>query len=185
MKRAIRLSFICSVAISLFNCSSFKGSAALHAQQYYSTFFVNDSTTQYFIKPVEYTKEKLQVSIDYTFRKVNDGFSEVTTNFTLSDSKLAQLESLYIKTDTNKIIPGNVNELYRKRTKNIYIYRFTSKIEFKDLQNIFKSSTTNISVNGSKLFPNGKSSKKIANIQSKLFDFELAITKKMMVEENK
>jgi len=163
---------LCLFIANFISCVTFKRNATKSSNTNYETFYVNDSTMQYFIKPIGFINNN-EVLVDFTFRKTKSEFSEVTMNFSYLSQNKSNIEKLVL-------ICGNIRYSYPikktiyKETKNSkFIYRYNAIINFTDLHDFFLSADHSIEINNEILKPSAKVIKKINIIKANLFEFEL------------
>ena len=157
---------------TLYSCISYKRSSTKGNIVYYETFYINDSTMQYFIKPLEF-KSTSKLLIDYTFRKSNKTFSDVTMNFSYVGLQKSEIDTFLLIYDTltNKNL---INKLmYKEVINNSYIYRYNSTIKYIDLNKFLSSDNYKIKIKDEIFLPSKSTIKKIKKIKLNLFDFEL------------
>lgn len=132
--------------------------------KYYTSFYVNDSLTIYYIKPFELNSEKDNVTIDVTFKKNNLELNDdIVFNFSLiSKEKInsKNIEKLFI----NDSEISTFKVLYSEPMKNKFEIRISSKID----KNLFKSLNENTILklkieNNLKIYKPNSKSKKILN----------------------
>ncbi len=107
-------------------------------------FYFGNGVLQYFIIPMDFKSEFSNVSLDFTFR---DNKDSVTFNFTLNNANNLQqnLKKVLFINSTDTILIKNSSLIYNDR--DINQIRYTSKISYKDLQNIFSNEKIQFLVN--------------------------------------
>ena len=154
-------------------CISYKRSAVKGAKSVYETFFINDSTDQYFIKPL-YFRGSAAIEADFTFRKIHNDFSEVVMNFTVIVNAPQNLENLQLQTFSGLVVVSSIKSLYREKKDEEYVYRYSSVIEYSALKDFICSENPSIRYNDVVLFPSNQSLKVIDSLRSGLFEFEIS-----------
>ncbi len=174
-KKVLFFVFIYSLVNVLFSaCLPFNKKSSKNAKSYYETFFINDSTFQYFIKPIDfYGSGKL--TVDYSFRKIKRDYSHVTLNFSFISNKKNEITTLQIVTDSAENSVYDIKLLFKEKQNDNYLYRYTSKINVTSVRKMFNAKECKIFINNiSLLTPTKKSKNKIKYINNNLFGFELS-----------
>ena len=162
-------------------CKSVKsGSINSSGKKYYTSFYVGESCTQYFIKPISYTnaKTKGELFLDFTFRYRNSDITKDTVNISLSiieDSFYKSIDSIQISTKDNNESFNTDTFMFVEAKKRAYLSRFTFKSNLSKIKNLFDNNSWSIKVfyNSEILDYNcKKKTNKIINIlKSKVFVF--------------
>ena len=159
---------MCSTSIS---CISFKKNASKKSNSHYETFFINDSTMQYFIKPIDY-KGQVDIQLDFTFRKINTIFSDVKLNFSVFSDTPNPIKSLnFYPNDSINI--SNIELMFKEKRKKKYVYRYTTIVSYLSLKDFFSKKYIEVSYNDNTLTPTKKSKNIIEKLNADLFNFEL------------
>jgi len=155
----------------LSSCITFKRNSTRKSKACYETFFINDSTMQYFIKPLEF-KNSSKINIDFTFRKYNKSFSDVTMNFSCIGFQKNIVDTIYLMSNTIKYsIPVN-KLMFKEMKKNIFTYRYNSITKFEILNDFFSSDNPQIQINENVYLPTKSTIKRKKQIEIQLFNFE-------------
>ena len=132
---------------------------------FYTSFFVNDSVSTYFIKPLNYKNEKTDLSLDITYQQINQNIENVIVNFSLlSDEKIknSTVEDLYI----NTIKINDYKVLYNDYSNKKFDFRISVNNTVDLLKSFDSNSKIEISINKEKylFLPNSKSKKSLYQI---------------------
>jgi len=168
----LKLSIFLFIGGLITSCIGFKNGASRKGQAHYETFFINDSTIQYFIKPLPFEGE-VAVTADFTFRKMKNNFSQVALNFTIVSAKPETMETFYLISHEANEKLSEVDLIYKEKIKDHYKYRYTSHISFSAMKNFITEDDTRIKYNNHVLTPTKKSKKAIDLLVADLFEFEL------------
>lgn len=143
----IKLIFNYIIIINIFmllNSCSFFGNSS---ENLYSTFFVGEDGTQFFIKQLDYymVENNEKLSLDYTFRYKDKIKDSVTINFTLFTNEfIKNIESFELKSDGKSALSNNAKLLYVDKKDNLCENRFTTKILLDDFLKYCKSNNQKI-----------------------------------------
>lgn len=159
-------------ALNFHSCIGMKKNASKKSKSYYETFYINDSTLQYFIKPIEF-KGNSAISIDFTFRKTNLEFSNVVVNFSIFSEKKLNITDFKLIADKKQYHLKQIDLLYKEKKKDKYIYRYTSELEYDKTETFFNSTISTINLTNSHLLPTNKSKKAIKLLKNDFFGFIL------------
>ena len=169
------IKFLVIISIINVSCVGMKHQASNKSQSVnYETFYINDSTMQYFIKPLMFKAEnKDKTEVDFTFRSSAGDVNQVTMNFSIiSNTKQPKTEFILLKGDTLHKVTVD-KKLYQELKDNKCVYRYSSTLPYADLNDFLTSDTYVLEVNKEKLFPTKATQKKVEDIILKLFEFEL------------
>ena len=136
----------------------------------YESFYINDSTDQYFIKPLDFIGA-VTLEADFTFRKVQNAFSDVVMNFTIVSDVPQKPGQLLLQTEAVSASVNSIKSIYSEKKKDDFVYRYTSLINYSVLRDFFLSENPLISYNEQVLFPSNKSARAISSLRSGLFEF--------------
>lgn len=137
----------------------------------YISYFVNDSTMLYFIKPLKFYSDKSLIKPDFTFNKVKNKTANVTMNFSIiTVSKIALNEIKSIK--FNNIAIENYKILFNEFSNNKNEIRITTPLDVNefvkmDENSFFEIETVNIKSNNK---PDKKTFKILRNIKNLTID---------------
>jgi len=159
--------FFCSTS-----CISIRKGSTKGAELDYESFFINDSTTQYFIKPLDFIGDK-QFSCDFTFRRSGSVNSETTMNFSCFSTFNQPIDTVYLITSSNRYLIINSKLLYKERIEKSFHYRYSTTISFGQLKEFFQSPQQGVLIDQSYLKMKPATRKKINRIKTNLFEFEL------------
>ena len=171
----IKKAFIFVILIIFSSCLSIKPSGLKTGGKLYETFFVGEDGTQYFIKPLIFSKKlDEELKLDITFRYKNEIKDSAVLNISFFSKELFKTaDSLKIDNDTIDITLKRFNYLFSERDKKLYNCRFSVKVDLINLKNLFNRGNWNLL-----LYKNGMSTdytslkttkKKIEKINYEIF----------------
>lgn len=167
-----KIIFLLLLMFTMVSCITFKRSSTKGSNTYYETFYINDTTLQYFIKPIEFQNSSKFIA-DFTFRKSKQNISDITMNFSCVGKQKMEIDTVYLISD-NRTYSIPINKLlFKELQKNIYTYRYGTTITFNNFNDIFSSVNPKIQVNDNIYLPTKKTYKNINKIKIYLLDFEL------------
>ena len=173
----IRFLFVHSISLILVlntvSCIGFKKNASNSSSVYYETFFINDSTLQYFIKPVTF-KNKEKVIVDFTFRKSKESFSNIVMNFSFFSKNKWNIDHIHLWSENGVVEIGEMKVLFKEKKNKEFVYRFSTMVNYEDLKEFFISENHRFIVNETYFYPVKSSNKKIKYLKDDLFEFVLA-----------
>lgn len=167
-----------SVGLALLVLASCVGGAGRRASKatffgLVEDFFINDSTMQYFIKPVSFQNQKDEVAIDFTFRKSKSNFSKCVANFSVIGVKPREATSIDLVSGTQKIRLSNLSMLFKEVSKGKFITRYSSEVAYEDLRMVFDHKIA-LALNGDQNFtPSKKTVSNVMKIKESFMDFVL------------
>jgi hypothetical protein len=158
------INFFLLLTILLNSCMSLNPiTAQSGANSLYETFFVGESGTQYFIKPIELNNHETSgiIKIDFTFRYKNIIKDSVNVNFSLFEYNIFKtVDSLSISNPNNNILTKNIALMYNEKQKRKVISRFSTIFSLQEVIEIFKNNNWKISVYSNNLEQHFNSSNK-------------------------
>ena len=83
-----------------FSCIGIKGSGKGGKYVSYETYFINDSTIQYFIKPLKFKNKDFIFEVDFTYREIHNEGDGVTSNFTIIHEKQYDFNEIWFVSDS-------------------------------------------------------------------------------------
>ncbi|MDD2996960.1 MAG: hypothetical protein PHP99_12230 [Paludibacter sp.] len=174
MKNKLQLVLLFLITFSLGSCVTFKKSKSKGALSYYESFFINDSTTQFHIKPIEIKEQEETILVDFTFRKSANIGSDVTMNFSVLSKKNIPLQKqIQLLANDSAFQIQNLKLLYKEKKKNQYHYRYNSTIAFENFIYLFKNPNWKMELDKILFAPTKKSEKKLNRINNDLIEFQL------------
>lgn len=156
---------------SMGNKSSSGGDKSSNIGNYYTSYFVNDSTMLYFIKPMKFMAPNSSISSDFTFNKIHNKTQNVTMNFSVITPNKISINSIKKIKFNNKEVEGYkilFNESNNKKSE----IRFSAPLKTEDFikldeNSYFEISTIDLqSINK----PTKKTSKVLKNIKNLILD---------------
>ena len=168
---ALAFLLLLSCKPSMGNKSSSGGEKSSNIGNYYTSYFVNDSTMLYFIKPMKFTATNSFISSDFTFNKIHNKTQNVTMNFSVITPNKISINSIKKIKFNNKEIEGYkilFNESNNKKSE----IRFSSSLITEDFTKLdenayFEITTIDLqSVNK----PTKKTSKVLKDIKNLISD---------------
>lgn len=172
MHNKLKYIILCFFLANLVSCITFKRNSSKSGSTNYETFYINDSTMQYFIKPIEFTNQN-HVIVDFTFRKSKFLISDVTMNFSSISNNENNIEELdlFCNNITHLILINKM--LYKEKNNNNFIRRYSTVIKYNQLSDFFLSTEMYLKVNNEIFKPSKKARNRINKIKTDLFEFEL------------
>jgi len=167
----ISLTYLFVLIGILVGCRAVKPSGVRSGKNLYETFYVGNSTTQYFIKPLRYQGQNSSLIIDYTFRYPDSASTDVVVNFSvISDSVLSDVEELRM----GNTVVQDVKSLYNETSKKQFLSRLTGQTSIKDLKAYVIDKEHNITIkrNNSKtttFMPSAKTEGTLQKLSQNLF----------------
>lgn len=172
-----KLIFIPIVFLLLQSCFSVKPGVKKSGKKLYETFYIGEEGMQYFIKPILLSNKEddEELKIDFTFRYKDIIRDSAIVNFSVySNVKPKTLDSLRLKSTSSNILNTDIEILYKDKKKDVYVYRYSTKIELKKVINLFEFTTWELNLyftDDQKHFISGKkSSKNISILNEVVFD---------------
>lgn len=153
-------------------CRGFKSKATKGGKGYYTSFFIGQDTTQYFIEPIMFTKKE-KIEVDFTFRKLKNKFSPVTMNFSVFRKDNIQIDSIYFVANGEKQSLDKKKILFKEKVKKYYKYRYSLQIPYKILEDFFSDENVFFVLEIQHILPQKKTKKIIKLLYRDLFNFEL------------
>lgn len=150
------MGFLVGLLVILSSCMGIKPGASKSGKKLYETFFVGEEGTQYFIKPLSFgnaLKEEMDLDITFRYKKEVKDSAIVNMSF-LNKEIFKNADSLSISNKSYSIVIREMNYLFSERRKEIYLSRFSTKVDLRDVKKLFMN--TNWSMI---LYKNNNSSK--------------------------
>ena len=158
------------------SCSSLKPGSTNSGSSLYTSFFVGEKGTQYFIKPIKFKSNDSdnEMMLDITFRYKDSLHTDATLNYSVINQEIIKnIDSIVIANPTNKISCKHNKRLYNERKKNNYFSRFSTNTPSAKLKKVFANSNWTITTyyNNKKrsYLPTKKSKKSITTLNEYLF----------------
>ncbi len=122
------------------SCHGVKPSGGKSGKKLFESFYVGDQGTQYFIKTLDFGKEKnSKLKADFTFRYKNEIKDSAIVNFSiLSSSLVKNPDSLFINNGISEVAFKNIELLFVEKAKAGYLTRISTKASLHDINEIFK-----------------------------------------------
>mgnify|MGYP006924391956 CR=1 FL=1 len=173
MRNSVGRLYFLHFAIVLTSCAGTKGSGAKNnSMSLYESFFINDSTMQYFIGGLKF-KEEAKISVDFTLRVVNDRPKPVVMNFTILSEVPLEQTKLQMRVSDQQWSVFDMSIMYREKQKKLYKYRYSSLVEFEKINLFFKAKERSFVLNEKVLTPKKKVVKQMELLGKDLFGFVL------------
>jgi hypothetical protein len=107
----------------------------------FSTFFVGQAGTQYFVKPLEFeaeeSNEAMDLDITFRYKKEIEGAAVVNMSFFL-DKKIKEIDSLLISNGEKQLCIDSLNFMFAERMDDQYKCRFSSSCSLNTLVSLFE-----------------------------------------------
>ncbi len=165
------------IALFLSSCISFKPNAKKSPKSLYTTFFVGESGTQYFIKPLLLKNvEKESILIDFTFRdKVSLDSNMATVNASLLlNHNIKNVDSLLFRNNNYSITFNEIKVFFKEKKDDQILIRINSENLLANICKIFEDPNWHVEVygNSSKVQFESfkKTNKSITLLKSNVFD---------------
>lgn len=141
--------FILSFLIILQSCIGMKPDAMRSGKKLFTTFFVGEDGTQYFIKPILLTNnDGSELIVDITFRYKNQIKDSAIFSFSIYDNVMyKELDNIILNSNNEIINIENINFLFVEKYGKKYKSRYTFKTSMQDLTNLFKNENWNFEIN--------------------------------------
>lgn len=154
------------------SCLTLKKRSTKGIEQDYESFFINDSTTQYFIKPLDFNGNDL-FSCDFTFRKSGSAYSEITMNYTCINQDNHQPDTIYLVTESHHYLIAHNKLLFKERTEKNFQFRYSTNISFDQLKDFLTAPSPKVLIDRQPYQPRPSTRKKMSRIKTYLLEFEL------------
>lgn len=167
--------YIILILTVLQSCLGIKPGAMRSGKKLFTTFFVGEDGTQYFIKPILLSNnDRSELLIDVTFRYKNQIKDSAIFTFSLNDNIMYKmLDKITINSKNDKIIIENFDFLFVEKYRKEYKSRYTFKISLSDLVKIFKYEELKLEIENEgikkEFISNSKTKKKIKKINDDIF----------------
>ena len=171
--------YVTFLIISLFvsNCAlTVKPAATKSAKAYYESFYVGETGTQYFIKPIVFNAEKGndKLLVDFTFRYKNELRDSAVINLSIEGDNI--IKSVNGINFTNTVSSVSLNSfflLFNEKKDKKLISRFSAKCSTREMIDIFDDPGLRITINtdnsSATFIPPKKSNKIIRSLNDNLF----------------
>lgn len=171
--RPICISLLLFALSALVACAGFKGNASKYSGAHYAEFFVNDSTSQYFIKPLDFAGTG-DLRIDFTFRKVKQAFPPVVVNLSILTEQPVSVREILLRAGSATLSPQDMQLLFKEKQKKYYVQRYSLVIPYEELQLFFAAAAPAVLVNEAAYSPTNKSARIMADLNRDFFGFVLS-----------
>ena len=157
------------------SCFSVKTSTTKSGKKLYETYYVGESETQYFIKPLEFDGENKndKMNLDFTFRYKNELKDSAVINISIvSDEIVRTAKSILFTGNNTSIIVVNPKLMFNEKNNEKFLSRFTAKISMKDLNELILNGIISVEIkcDAVKLFKTNKlTEKKIISLKENVF----------------
>ena len=177
MKKSTKLSAVYMLIIVFaISCNTIKPSGgsggSASASNLFETFFVGDSGTQYFIKPIVFVNEDNdELLLDVTFKYRKDVVGKVDYKFSIVNPKVIKdVKSVVISNSNATVNLTDSSLLFNEAKKDLFVSRFSAVSELVDLKNIFDDPNWVIKIDDLKQFvPKPKTVKSIDKLRQSIF----------------
>jgi len=123
------------------SCSGIKPGSKSKGGKYFEAFYIGEGKNQFFIKPLEFESEGIDMKIDFTIRDFEYAEIGGVANFSVfSDDLLNQIDSVRISNDFKVFNISDINRMFFEKYKKGYQIR-SSMILSDDVIDFFFSST--------------------------------------------
>lgn len=145
----IRILLIAMLSGSTFSCISVKPTTNRSAKTLYTTFYLGDKGTQYFIKPLLLENdEKESVTVDFTFRDkiVADSSLGVINMSVLINETITDIDSIAFYSTDYLFSIVNVKTLYKEKKDKQILIRTSGNVSTKTISYLFKETNWQVKV---------------------------------------
>lgn len=143
----------------------------MSVRNFYTSFFLNDSTTTYFVKPVLFKASKSDLLVDYTLKKVHGKLVHLVMNFSIiSSEKIPAKEISEIK--FNGVSLDNFKLMFNEPARKKHEIRFTSVLPYSNLVDMKFPISFNFEISGKQVVfqPTKKTQKILKDVQTLAVD---------------
>lgn len=142
-----------------------KNNSAQSNNNFYTSFYVNDTTTTNYIKPLKYINSASKLLLDITYQEINDKIENTKINFSIISKekiKNSAIQSVFI----NSIEVIHYKILYNDYDGKKYDLRFSVNGNYDFLKSFDSNSRIKVIANDEDFvyIPSSKSKKKLNNI---------------------
>jgi len=165
--------YLLCIIIIVSGCIGIKHKPTKGSDNDYISFFINDSTTQYFIKPLTFATDDSKIWIDLTFRKSGKILSVFTCNYSIALANQLKSDNFEIQYNDKSIPFLKKQLLYKEVKKGKYEYRYSSELDAVNVLNLFENKYFSVKIDTLNFVPTRKTKSKMNKIQNNLFGFEI------------
>ena len=124
----------------------FGGSGSGPIEKYYTSFFISDSVTQYFVKPTEFKGSSGHIAVDFTFR--NTGMPLSTVNFTLTTKEnISDLDKAAFSVNGNQTVELNgLKRLFIEKNDRGLQMRYSATLPYNELKKLMGAPTATMQI---------------------------------------
>lgn len=150
MKLGTKLISLFVLSLLINGCSIFGGGNKV--EKLTQTFFVGESGTQYYIKPLEFESDSEgDLSLDITLRYKDEIKDTATINFTLlNESVIKKLDYIKLTNDSETYSTDDITLLFAERKDDDFKSRFSFRIPMADLDKLMMNADWNLSFTSAK-----------------------------------
>lgn len=138
------------VILATTGCISFKPNAKKSAKSLYTTFYLGDKGTQYFIKPLELKSANNETfTVDFTFRdsqSTADSTHVIVNSSILTKSLHSSLDSIIFSNSSNSFTISKLNVLFKEKKEGDFLLRTSGKTNLGSLKALFFTSNWQVNV---------------------------------------
>jgi hypothetical protein len=173
-KKSVRFCFFIICSLAMIQCGPSVGATSqsgsnqgMSSGSFYTSFFLNDSTTTYFVKPILFKASKSELMVDYTLKKVHGKLVDVVMNFSvISTEKIPSKEITDIS--FNGISLENFKVMFNEPSRKKHEIRFTSVLPQSNLVQMKFPVTFAFEISGKQLLfqPTKKTHKILKDVQT-------------------
>ncbi len=161
-------------------CMLTKTSSVKSKETLYETFYVNDTISQYFIRPLNFKNKLTHQSfhIDFVFRVANNNSNDnqtsiVTANFSVLSNAPVDVNTLQIENVPGFVTTATCNLLFQEKRNKKFLSRYTAKIQLGELQHLMHDNNWKIKLNNDNsliFYPVKRTQIAIKDLNNELFE---------------
>jgi hypothetical protein len=152
------------IILILNSCISFKPNANKSAKTLFTTFYLGENGTQYFIKPLSLTNNANEsIILDFTFRDQVQNTDSLSVNINsslITNTIVTKIDSMTIHCISHHFTLHSPQLLYKEKKDNKYLLRTQVKTSFKNVSELFGEINWQIQVHSGKTQMNFSATKK-------------------------
>lgn len=137
------------VAISISSCISFKPNAKKTSKSLYTTFYLGEKGTQYFVKPLTLKgANKEKITVDFTFREKAkaDSSTVVINSSILLNKAIESVDSIVFYSNSHLFSLDNAKVLFREKKDGQILIRTSGTTTITYLSSLFNKTEWQIKV---------------------------------------
>ncbi|MGI5975383.1 MAG: hypothetical protein ACOX7E_06535 [Paludibacter sp.] len=181
-KKTIYILMLSAIVVVMFGggCMLTKTSSVKSKETLYETFYVNDTISQYFIRPLNFKNKLTHQSfhIDFVFRVANNNSNDnqtsiVTANFSVLSNAPVDVNTLQIENAPGFVTTTTCDLLFQEKQNKKFFSRYTAKIQLGKLQHLMYDNDWKIKLNNDNsliFYPVKRTQIAIKDLNNELFE---------------